>query len=754
MILFSCTQKNHTITITYPYNNCVFPPEYPASSFRWEPNSEIQKWNIEFYTQEKLVFSDITDSTIYFPNKENWELLKSRSQNQTITCILYALSESEKKIGSQSIQFHFAKDSVGASIFFRSVLLPFSYANQHKDSLQWKLGTIASSESPKMLLTNIPVCANCHSFPQDGSKLAMDIDNANNKGSYTIMDIEKISTIDLNTIMSWDEYKKDDGEKTFGLLAQISPDGKRIVSMLKDRSIFVPIDNNFAYSQLFFPIKGILVVYNIDSETFKALPGADNKELVQASPAWSPDGNTIAFSRAVRTTNKELDTIETMVIDPKYAREFLDKKKDFKYDIYTIPYNNGNGGIAKPLKGASNNEKSNFFAKYSPDGKWIVFCQAENFMLLQEDSKLYIVPAEGGEARLMNCNTESMNSWHSWSPNGKWLIYATKERGAYTQLYLTYIDKQGNDSPPIWLEYFDTPNYAINIPEFVNIKYSEWDKIQDEFSSEKNYFQRAISEAITVSKDNKKALKYINLLIETNPEQFNGYIQKADILAQENKPETLAYYLKGLELLSKEIQKKPNNTNLLQSKAYVLSKIGKHKEAEQICNTILSFNPNNYETFKLKLAILIHDNKIEDVIKECSKYLRQNPSAFEIMYLRSKMYEQINQPQNAIQDLNTLLSYKPNDGEILLRRAFIYFSLKNYSQSLSDVSKVIEMGMFHYSPFYLKARNNFFLGNIEQAKKDILKSIELCDIMMNVDPNVRERKIEIEEFKRKIFNAQ
>ena len=38
---------------------------------------------------------------------------------------------------------------------------------------------------------------------------------------------------------------------------------------------------------------------------------------------------------------------------------------------------------------------SNYFAKYSPDGNWIVFCKAKSFMLLQPDSELYIIPAAG-----------------------------------------------------------------------------------------------------------------------------------------------------------------------------------------------------------------------------------------------------------------------------------------------------------------------------------------------------------------------
>lgn len=73
---------------------------------------------------------------------------------------------------------------------------------------------------------------------------------------------------------------------------------------------------------------------------------------------------------------------------------------------------------------------SNYFARFSPDGKWIVFCKAKSFMLLQPDSELYIVPAQGGEARRLRCNTSRMNSWHSWSRNGKWLVFSSKARSS------------------------------------------------------------------------------------------------------------------------------------------------------------------------------------------------------------------------------------------------------------------------------------------------------------------------------------
>jgi tetratricopeptide (TPR) repeat protein len=104
----------------------------------------------------------------------------------------------------------------------------------------------------------------------------------------------------------------------------------------------------------------------------------------------------------------------------------------------------------------------------SPDGKWIVFVRCRNGQLMRPDSELYIVPFAGGRARRMRCNTSRMNSWHSFSPNGRWMVFSSKSRSPYTQMFLTHIDANGNDSPPIYVENATAANRAVNIPEFVN----------------------------------------------------------------------------------------------------------------------------------------------------------------------------------------------------------------------------------------------------------------------------------------------
>jgi Tol biopolymer transport system component len=112
---------------------------------------------------------------------------------------------------------------------------------------------------------------------------------------------------------------------------------------------------------------------------------------------------------------------------------------------------------------------SNSFPKVSPDGRWIVFVQARNGQLMRPDSQLFIVQAKGGEARRMRCNTPVMSSWHSFSPNGRWLVFSSKGRGPYTQMYLTHLDENGNDTPAILIENATAANRAVNIPEFVNV---------------------------------------------------------------------------------------------------------------------------------------------------------------------------------------------------------------------------------------------------------------------------------------------
>jgi Flp pilus assembly protein TadD len=381
---------------------------------------------------------------------------------------------------SASVRIRTSTDPVGDSIFYREVPLPFLSAVQDPSRIRWRFGSIDSQEQPPIVLEDLPVCGNCHSFSGDGSVLGLDVDYGNDKGAYAVLPVSRQMELNDEKIITWSDFRKGDGEATFGLLSQVSPDGRYVISTVKDRAVFVATPDIW-YSQLFFPIKGILVVYDTQTGTYKPLPGADDPEYVQSNPTWSRDGKSIVFARTRAYQRDVVANAKSVLLSEKDVPEFVTDKQPFKFDLYRVPFNEGRGGKAEPIKGASHNGKSNYFAKFSPDGKWIIFCKAENYMLLMPDSELFIIPAEGGEARRLRANTPRMNSWHSWSSNGRWLVFSSKANTAYTQLFLTHIDENGDSTPPVLLERFTGPDRAANIPEFVPLPAGAIAKIKEQF---------------------------------------------------------------------------------------------------------------------------------------------------------------------------------------------------------------------------------------------------------------------------------
>jgi tetratricopeptide (TPR) repeat protein len=511
------------LVIEYPLEGTLFPPEIGAPAFRWkDSDAHTDLWLVSFeFPDGRGRIDCFAQQPEWRPEPAVWEDIKSRSRETPAVVTIVGVSRRtpSRALSAGRVTIKTSADEVGAPLFYREVNLPFVDAVRDPSTIRWRFGAVSSVERPPVVLENLPVCGNCHSFSADGAVLGMDIDYANDKGSYAIAPVRPEMTLDRDEIITWSDYKRDEGDSTFGLLSQVSPDGRYVVSTVKDESVFVPRPG-LDFSQLFFPVKGILCVYDRQTGAFQSLPGADDPHLVQSNPTWSPDGQSIVFAATEAYRLQRTSDTRAVLLSPADCREFLEGGKPFKFDLYRIPFNGGRGGKPEPIAGASRNGKSNFFPKYSPDGKWIVFCQAENYMLLQPDSELFIIPAAGGAPRRLRANTRRMNSWHSFSPNGKWLVFSGKPDSPYTRLYLTHIDEQGESTPAIVLDRLTAPDRAANIPEFVHTAPVAIRHIREQFVDDLSY-ERAAWQYLR-SNSHADAERLAREALSLNPQSASG----------------------------------------------------------------------------------------------------------------------------------------------------------------------------------------------------------------------------------------
>jgi hypothetical protein len=468
------TNSYQELKILYPYNDSIFPPEIAAPTFEWaDGNDDRAQWLVMVtFDGRHKPFYILFDSTRWTPRKEIWESIKEYSiQGPALITVLGLNSGPKPGVFSKgAITLTTSRDPVGAPLMFRRVPPNFAYAAKHPEKMQWVLGDIASYEDPPVIMSKQPVCASCHTFSQNGRWVGMDMDYNKDKGAYVLTTVRQDIILTDQDFVTWNDFPRTDGLQSTGLYSRLSPDGNFVASTVNEIFFLIKISDPY-FSQLFFPLQGSLAIYSGRTRKIAPISGADLPDFVQTDPSWSPDGSHLLYSRAPVQLDLFWDLGGQTVFSAEKDADVRSLRRQYpiQFDIYRIPFNHGKGGPAIPLAGASHNGKSNYYPRYSPNGQWIVFTQSETGLAIQPDSKLFIIPATGREARMMACNLNRMNSWHTWSPNSRWLAFVSKENTPFTELFLTHIDERGMDSPPILLSRFNKSGYAINVPEFVNI---------------------------------------------------------------------------------------------------------------------------------------------------------------------------------------------------------------------------------------------------------------------------------------------
>ncbi|MGA2185190.1 MAG: tetratricopeptide repeat protein [Bryobacteraceae bacterium] len=753
-------ERPANITVDYPAEGSIFPPDIAAPTFLWrDANPEASAWRIEVRfadgakplkvkapgplmkvgeidpravgetNQPPTLTPEQAAAHTWSPDAATWEAIKRHSVSGAATVTITGLAN-QQPVSEGRVAVRTSKDPVGAPIFYRDVpLMPSEtqqgvikpLATSALPLIAWRLRNISETRS-RVALTGMHTCANCHSFSLDGKTMGMDLDGPqNDKGLYGVVPVKAQMSIGNADVISWrPRYEKPALSDRVGFMSQVSPDGKYILTRLNGpeanfrSTYFITNFKDYRFLQVFYPTRGILAWYDRATGQVRPLPGADDARYAQTDGVWSPDGKFVVFARA-----EGKDPFPEGWKQAEFAND--PNEPQIQYDLYRVPFNGGQGGPPEPIAGAARNGMSNNFPKVSPDGRWIVFVQNRNGQLMRPDSQLYIVPAAGGTARRMRCNTPLMNSWHSFSPNGRWLVFSSKSRSPYTQMFLTHIDEDGNDSPAILIENSTAANRAVNIPEFVNIPPDTPMKI--EVPAADYYRQYDVAAELAGKGQWEASLPEWTKAIELNPDDARAEMGLGSALAQTGRTgEAIAHYQRAREM-------DPGNPGPYAQLGVTLARMGRFDEAIPDLEKALAINPGDAGSQRnLCAALAMIAGRSGEAIARCSASLEAEPGDAQLHANLAIALTSAGRVDEAISHLEKAAQIMPDNATIQ----------GNLGAALAQGGRIAE-AIPHFEGFLRmvpgSADGHYALGSLYSMQGRTADALAQWGAVLRLDPN-------------------
>ena len=759
------TNSPASITVDYPLNGSVFPPDMAAPTFQWrDPVESAVRWQIEVTfgdgsaplhvtsKGEGLKIGEIDPRCIsannklptltpeqaaahtWKPDAATWGAIREHAAEHAATIGItgYAEANPGEALSRGAMQLTVSRDPVGAPIFYRDVpLMPSAtekgvikpLASSAVPLIEWRMRDI-SEPSSHVVMTDLHSCANCHSFSRDGKTLGLDMDGPqNNKGLYALVSVAQKMTVRTQDMISWAKFSGEMGSQSrLGFMSQVSPDGRYVATTIKPPGTkgwqFYYISNflDYRFLQVFYPTRGILAWYDREAGKMQPLPGADDPKLVQASAVWSPDGEYLVFARAeAKDPNPADGKLAAYANDPAEVQ--------IQYDLYRIPFNGGRGGKAEPIAGASQNGMSNSFPKISPDGKWMVFVQAHNGLLMRPDGKLYIVPAAGGKARPMKCNTQLMNSWHSFSPNGRWMVFSSKSRTPYTQMFLTHIDENGNDTPAILIENSTAANRAVNIPEFVNMNPSGIEHIDT--PAVDLYKQIDIASDLTTKGQYEAATAQWEEAMAMEPDDPGAHYGLGQTMFLAGKvDDAIAQFREALRL-------DPHSAEAHNGLGTALGQAGNASESIEQFHLALEDRPGYAEAHNNLGSALLGEHSIPEAEKQFKAAIEDNPDFAEAHNNLGSVYAAEGNTDEAVEEYRRAIAINPAHAPAYNNLGLALATKGDLDEAIANFRKAVEL-----EPARADAEDN--LGHALMAKGSADEAIPHFQKALDIGPETAE----------------
>lgn len=429
---------NTSFDIVLPEDGASFPKNIASPEFEWEAGDNTV-WLIKIDLPDGNTIKANSKENSWTPDADVWKKIVASSEKKY--CEFTVFGHNGKVLSkSHKSRFRISPNEIDRFVIYRLAHYPIDFINE-KPSLYYRDVTQPKSE---VFFKAGDFCFSCHVPSNDGKAMALssrrDILKPVTKDKSGVIDLLRsvlrreskkkmnIKGVDLLFVDKKENYilvEDGDNNKNINgsMMVSWSPDNRYILLALKD-GISAVDELTDTTVKLTYHLTGNISVYDVENKMLVPLSGASEESIREFWPYFSPNGQTVSFSRISETNDS---------------------------DIYVVPFSNGKGGNSVPLKGASEKGVREYFQRYSPNGKWIIFNRVsgtgDNFLEL---SDLYILPAAGGVPKKLECSKEGvMDSVASWSSDSRWISFTSRRYNNESRIFFAELDDKGCAYPAV-----------------------------------------------------------------------------------------------------------------------------------------------------------------------------------------------------------------------------------------------------------------------------------------------------------------
>ncbi len=438
------TPPSRVLALTYPPRGAVFPPNLAPPRIDWQDEAN-DAWQVSLGIGDgPAEWTQVTTDRQWRLAPPVWEAIRQRAVEAAAWVQVKGVRRTEDGWSpavqaTPRVRFRVSRWPADEAIVYRLVTPPF---NMRKTPSTYTR-RVGSFEVQPFLLARDQYCYNCHTFSSKSGasgKIGVQVRymarGADLPVYLGIYDLEARQgwkarlpfDVQMSTFMSW------------------SPDGRWLAFSANQQ--LVTLSPVVYETQHAGEPTSDVAIYDTRRNEAYLLAGADSEDRLELLPRFSADGRRIVFCSAPVGEHPAL----------------------VRYDLHEIPFDGGAPAAARPVPGAAANGRSNYFPRFSPDGRWLSFCQSDGGLLMKSSSDIHLMPADlsAPPTRLASNADHAADSWHSWSSNSRWIVFASKrDDGIFARLYMTRIDDEGRASPAVRLPVEEEPLRSFNIPEFL-----------------------------------------------------------------------------------------------------------------------------------------------------------------------------------------------------------------------------------------------------------------------------------------------